>query len=201
MKTVEKQEEIIDAQQYKDEFFGSFVSLIVEEIKNKSMAMAGTTTVLDKCEQYIPEEEKQEYNSFTNIAKNSTHELCELADAINIGSESISVSSLNDILAKLLKIDLIMKMAKLNFKFENAYTMLKCNPKILVYILIEAIRFLISQNINQIDLLCDEEDAIVKIKVCHKIEDDNLYNKINKLAVLDENITIETEYDQIIIKL
>jgi len=201
IKTISKQEKIIDAQTYKDEFFGSFVSLIVEEIKNKSMAISGTVSVLEKNAQFIPNENKEEYNNFTNISKESIHILCELVDAINIGTESIVVKSLKENLEKLLKIDLMMKMATLNFEFENEYAIIECNPRTIVYILIEIIRFLIGQNITQVSILCKEENSSIKIKVCHKIDNKEIINKVEKLAILDEKITFEKEEEQIVIKI
>ncbi|MDO5555170.1 MAG: response regulator [Clostridia bacterium] len=201
LKTISKQEEIIDAQQYKDKFFGSFVNLIVEEIANRTMAMSGSLFIMEENAQYIPEKNKEEYCNFINNAKHSNSELSELAKSINIGTEKISIGEFKNILTRLSKIDLFISNSTLNFKIENQYVRLECNPKILLYIIVEIIRFLAKQNVEQINLLFQEDDEHGYIKICHEIENEDLLNIINKLSILDDNIKIEKEYNQILIKI
>ena len=199
MKENKEQKQIIDTQQYKDEFFGSFISLIVEEITNKTMALGGVAIVMeDNTETSL---NKEEYIKFTEILKNANHELSELAKAVNFTSENTTIRGLEEILGRLMKIELAMNSAELNIKTDSTYEILNCDSKTIIYILIEVIRNLIKQGNKKINIECQKENEKVNIKICYAIEKDNLLNKISKLAVLDNNITIIKESDEIIIKI
>ena len=199
LNTIHAQEEIIDAQRYKDEFFGSFTNLVVGEITNKVMTMSGAIVIMEENEKNIPAEDKEEYVKYLNNIKSATGELSELAKSVSIEVENISVERLREIIVRLLKLDLMLSNVGLNFNIQDQYVMINSNPRILVYIIIAILRELIKNKVEQINVEEYKTEETVYIKVLNEIEDEDLIIKINKLSVLDANTSIEIVDKHIVI--
>lgn len=119
--------------------------------------------------------------------------------SLELDRENITIAELKDILTSLFEVTFTVKDIKLNFRNNtgNDYLIIPTDIKVLVYILVDIIEYLIEKQEKQIDILCDKEDDNLIIKTCNKIENNELLNKIEKLAIFDNNIEVTNEFNQI----
>ena len=96
-----------------------------------------------------------------------------------------------------------VKDIKLNLKnnTENEYLTISADVKVLVYILVDIIEYLIENEEKEINILFEKENDVLSIKICNNIENEELINKIKKLAMFDKNILVFNEYKQITLKI
>ena len=195
-KKVKEQEIQLDAKDYQNAFLGKFLNRLMGEISERGMAMAGSIVHLEEMKDKIPENERELFvNSVENI-QYSISRLNDLIKSIEIGEENIVAKDLKNILNRLFEMTFTVKDITFNFNMNNEYQLLNCNAKILAYILVDIIEFLIS--IDEKDIVFEVQDETT-IKVCNKIEDKELLNKINKLAIMDNKIKIKNVENQIYI--
>ena len=200
-KEVREKEKEIDAKTYQNEFLGKFLNNLMGEIRERSFAMSGNILALEEFGEEISPDNKDAYNRYLKNVKEASSKLNELIKSLEIKDKNISIKELNIILNKLFETTFYVKDIKLNIKnnTDNDYQVLQCNAKVLIYILVDIIEFLIDIREMQINILLEKEGNIVILKICNEIEDDNLINKLNKLAMLDENMVINNIYSQIAI--
>ena len=154
-------------------------------MSERSMAMAGSLMLLEEMKDGISE--KELFERSVESIKNSMTRLNKLIKSLEIKDENGLVKDLKDILNTLFEMTFIVKDVRFTIKTENEYDLINCNIRVLTYILVDIIEYLIS--INEKDINFKIEKNIIKI--INKIQDDALYNKINKLALLDEHIKIK----------
>ena len=106
----------------------------------------------------------------------------------------------NDILNSLFQINLETQNAKLNLKYDEEYISLKCDPKTLIYVLVDIIEYLLNLEEKEINFECKKTENTVTIRICNNITDAKFIQKINKIVETEEAITIENESEEIIIK-
>lgn len=202
MKKVKQQEKQLDAEEYRNQFLGKFLNILMGEIGEKSFAMAGNILALEEFAEEISPDEKELYKRSINNIKNSTGKLNDLIKSLELDRENITIAELKNILTNLFEVTFTVKDINLNFKnnTNNDYLIIPTDVKVLVYILVDIIEYLIEKQEKQIDILCDKEDDSLIIKTCNKIENDELLNKIEKLAIFDKNIEVTNEFNQIEIK-
>lgn len=185
IKIIKQQEKQLDAKDYQNEFLGKFLNRLVGEMSERSMAMAGSLMLLEEMKDGISE--KELFERSVESIKNSMTRLNKLIKSLEIKDENGLVKDLKDILNTLFEMTFIVKDVRFTIKTENEYDLINCNIRVLTYILVDIIEYLIS--INEKDINFKIEKNIIKI--INKIQDDALYNKINKLALLDEHIKIK----------
>ncbi len=187
-KKIKEQEIQLDAKDYQNAFLGKFLNRLMGEISERGMAMAGSIVHLEEMKDKIPENERELFvNSVENI-QYSISRLNDLIKSLEIGEENIVAKDLKNILNRLFEMTFTVKDITFNFNMNNEYQLLNCNAKILAYILVDIIEFLIS--IDEKDIVFEVQDEET-IKVCNKVEDKELLNKINKLALMDNKIIIK----------
>ena len=197
LELVKEQEIQLDAKDYQNAFLGKFLNRLMGEISERGMAMAGSIVHLEEMKDKIPENERKLFvNSVENI-QYSISRLNDLIKSLEIGEENIVAKDLKNILNRLFEMTFTVKGIIFNFNMNNEYQLLNCNAKILAYILVDIIEFLIS--IDEKDIVFEVQDEKT-IKVCNKIEDKELLNKINKLAIMDNKIKIKNVENIIYIK-
>ena len=199
LELVKEQEKQLDAQEYRNQFLGKFLNMLMGEIGEKSFSMAGNILSLEKIADEIPSNEREIYNKSVNNIKASIEKLNQLIKSLELERENITISELKDILISLFDVTFTVKDIKLNFKNNtgNEYLIISADVKVLVYILVDIIEYLIRSQEKEIDILCEKDDENIIIKVCNRIENDELFNKIEKLAMFDEKVIIKNEYNQI----
>lgn len=199
LELVKEQEKQLDAQEYRNQFLGKFLNMLMGEIGEKSFSMAGNILSLEEIADEIPSNEREIYNKSVNNIKASIEKLNQLIKSLELERENITISELKDILISLFDVTFTVKDIKLNFKNNtgNEYLIISADVKVLVYILVDIIEYLIRSQEKEIDILCEKEDENIIIKVCNRIENDELFNKIEKLAMFDEKVIIKNEYNQI----
>lgn len=170
------------------------------EIGKKSFAMIGNIEALEEKTEKIPNAEREDYTQKINNIKTSMHSLNDLIKALDIQKNNVTILELKSILNKLYEIKLIAKSKTLNIKqnFDNEYEIIKCDAQTLIYIIVDIIEFLIEQK-NEINILCKKENDNLIFEFCNEINDSDLINKVNKLAMEDNHIEIKMEYNQVTI--
>ena len=199
LELVKEQEKQLDAQEYRNQFLGKFLNMLMGEIGEKSFSMAGNILSLEEIADEIPSNEREIYNKSVNNIKASIEKLNQLIKSLELERENITISELKDILISLFDVTFTVKDIKLNFKNNtgNEYLIISADVIVLVYILVDIIEYLIRSQEKEIDILCEKDDENIIIKVCNRIENDELFNKIEKLAMFDEKVIIKNEYNQI----
>ena len=197
LKLVKKQAKQIDSLNYNYEFLG----MLMGEIKERSFGMALNIDKLKNIDKDVIN--KDTFKKCIDYISDSVHKLNELIDAIDIDNRTISTNELNSILQKLFQIKLSIANAELSLRTEENNALIECDAKVLLYILVDIIEYLISKGEKQINIYSDkiEDTKIMIFKICNKIDSDELIEKLNKLSMFDERITVEKEFEQVVIKI
>lgn len=193
---IKQQEKQLDAKDYQNAFLGKFLNRLMGEISERGMAMAGSLIHLEDMKGIIPQNEKELFTKSINNIRESVSRLNELIKSLEIREENLTSKSLKDILDKLFEMTFIVKDIVFDFNIENDFELLNCNSKVLIYILVDIIEYLIDKNDKEITIMLKNESTI---KICNKIEDEEFVNKIKKLALLDEKIKIENITNNVLI--
>ena len=196
---VKQQKKEIDARQYQNEFFGKFLGRLMGEIGERAFSVVGVTTVLEEYTAKLPEEDRESYNTRLTYIKEGMSKLEELIKRIKFDDGIIPLTELIKTLQTLFWVTLSIKNIELNIanKIDNDYQLIQCNSKVVLYILVDMIEFLIEKEKTPINILIEKEDNKVKIKICNEIENKEIIEKINKLSELDEEIHIIYELNQV----
>ena len=203
LELVKEQEKQLDAQEYRNQFLGKFLNMLMGEIGEKSFSIAGNLMFLQELEEDVSLNSREIYNkSVTNI-KTSIEKLNQLIKSLELERENITILELKDILISLFEVTFTIKDIKLNFKnnTDNDYLVIPTDVKVLVYILVDIIEYLIEKQEKEISILCEKENDSITIKVCNEIENDELFNKVKKLAMFDKDLEVLKEYEQIELKI
>ena len=203
LELVKEQEKQLDAQEYRNQFLGKFLNMLMGEIGEKSFSMAGNILLLEKFADEISPNQRELYNRSVNNIKTSMEKLNQLIKSLELDRDNITISELKDIIISLFDVTFTVKDIKLNFKnnTDNEYLVIPADVKVLVYILVDIIEYLIKSQEKEINILYEKEYENIIIKVCNRIDNDELFNKIKKLAMFDENVEVLNEYDQISLKI
>lgn len=196
LETIKQQKVQIGKLEYSNQFFGKFLGTVLGQIKEEG-AVIGPLSGFMADDSEISIEERKRYSEQIN---NAIGKLCDMARTMEIKNlGEIYVSRLSEILNNLLDIQLQVNYAKLNFKYNEDVT-LRCDAQILIYILVEIIEALI-ENEKEIIFTIDNTD-MTKIVIEHSISNNELVEKIKKLAEMDEKIEIliNTNTIEILIK-
>lgn len=200
-RTIKKQETKLDAQEYRNQFLGNFLNLLMGEIKERTFAMSGNLITLEELKTNVEEEKRSIYERALQNIKNATSQLTGMIEKLEINNSNITIGELKSTITGLYEIKLGVKSIKLNIKqnFDSDYELIKCKASTIIYIIVDIIEYLIDKNEENINILIEKESNNMIIKICNKIENEELKNKINKLALLDNNIKICDEFKQITI--
>lgn len=203
MKKIKQQEMQIDAQEYRNQFLGNFLNLLMGEIKERTFAMSGNLTILEDLKTNMIEEKQENYEKSVQNIKNASKQLISLIEKLEISDSNITIKELKNTINALYEIKLGVKSIKLNIKqnFDNEYEIIKCKANNIIYILVDIIEELINQNEEEINILIEKEENSLAIKICNSIEKENVINKIKKIAMFDDKIEITNEFSQILIKI
>lgn len=203
MKKIKQQEMQIDAQEYRNQFLGNFLNLLMGEIKERTFAMSGNLTILEDLKTNMIEEKQENYEKSVQNIKNASKQLISLIEKLEISDSNITIKELKNTINALYEIKLGVKSIKLNIKqnFDNEYEIIKCKANNIIYILVDIIEELINQNEEEINILIEKEENSLAIKICNSIEKENVINKIKKIAMFDDKIQITNEFSQILIKI
>ena len=187
LELVKEQEKQIDAQTYRNDFFGKFLYRFIGEIKEKGMVIGGLVNSITIERETISEEEFEKYSNNIKIALKS---IMEMIESLEIEEKTmISITDLEQLLNSLFNIDFKIKNAKLDIKNENNIFGFTCDIKTIVYILTDIIEYLLEQEEKEICFsILKEEDLY--IKVLNEIKNKEIIEKIKKLVLLTNEIEI-----------
>lgn len=198
-KKIKKQKMEIEAQQYRNEFFGKFLYRFIGEIRERTFVIGGLIDNITGEDENISIEDKKRYVA---EIKHSISKLIEFVKTLEVEEISVlTISMLQNILNSLFAIDLKLTGSKILFKYDNEYTTLQCNPKMLIYILVEIIEYLLHSNIEEITVDFQKQENKILIKICNAIKSDEINLKIEKIAQIDNRIKITNENKKIIIEI
>ena len=203
LQLVKEQEKQLDAQEYRNQFLGKFLNMLMGEIKEKSFSMVGNILALDELTDVVPADKRELYSRSISNIKNATEKLNQLIKSLELDSKNITILELKNTLKSLFDVIFTVKDIKLNLKNEtdNEYLIISADVKVLVYILVDIIEYLIENEEKEINILFEKENDVLSIKICNNIENEELINKIKKLAMFDKNILVFNEYKQITLKI
>lgn len=187
LELVKQQEKQIDAQTYRNDFFGKFLYRFIGEIKEKGMVIGGLVNSITIERETISEEEFEKYSNNIKIALKS---IMEMIESLEIEEKTmISITDLEQLLNSLFNIDFKIKNAKLDIKNENNIFGFTCDIKTIVYILTDIIEYLLEQEEKEICFSIIKEEDLY-IKVLNEIKNKEIIEKIKKLVLLTKEIEI-----------
>lgn len=199
MKTIKQQELKIEAEQYRNEFFGKFLYRFIGEVRERVFVIGGLIDSITVNEQELSIEEKKQYSH--NIKK-AIAKLMKIVESLEIEKISIlTVTTLEDILNSLFAIQLETNNAKLNFNYDNNYMSFQCDPKTLIYILADIIEYFLKVNIKEINFECKELNSCTTIKIYNQEIDNAVLEKIENLSDLENSIYIGKDDEGITINI
>lgn len=207
LKLIKKQAQQIDSLNYNYEFMGKFLGMLMGEIKEKSFGMVLNIDELKEIEHNFKDANEDTFNRCVENISDSVHKINELIDALDIEERTITVNELATILQKLFQVKLCVSDTKLTIRAEGENSLIECDIKILLYMLVDIIEYLISKGEKQINIYSEKLENVGIFKVCNDIENDELIQnnelieKLKKLAMFDERIFVEKEFGQIVIKI
>lgn len=172
-----EQKNEINKLRYSNEFLGKFFGKVLGQIREESMVIGPLSNVLASTE-----EERKRFAEDINLAIGKLVEMTKTMEFDNLGE--VSISKLNETLNNLLDIELKMKYAKINLEY-NEDVILKCDSKILIYMLVEIIEVIL-ENEKIININIDNS----KITIQNKINNEELINKLRRIAEFDSNFKI-----------
>lgn len=194
-RTIKKQERMIEAEQYRNEFFGKFLYRFIGEVRERVFVIGGLIDSVTVDEQGLSLEEKKQYSQHI---KEAIGKLMKIVESLEIEKISmLTVSTLEDILNSLFAISLEANKANLKFKYDNEYTSFQCDPKTLIYILVEIVEYLLNNNIKEINVDCEKQKEITIIKIGNMIKDEKVIAKIISISCIDNKIRIIKELNQV----
>lgn len=194
-RTIKKQERMIEAEQYRNEFFGKFLYRFIGEVRERVLVIGGLIDSVTVDEQGLSLEEKKQYSQHI---KEAIGKLMKIVESLEIEKISmLTVSTLEDILNSLFAISLEANKANLKFKYDNEYTSFQCDPKTLIYILVEIVEYLLNNNIKEINIDCEKQKEITIIKIGNMIKDEKVIAKIISISCIDNKIRIIKELNQV----
>lgn len=194
-RTIKKQERMIEAEQYRNEFFGKFLYRFIGEVRERVFVIGGLIDSVTVDEQGLSLEEKKQYSQHI---KEAIGKLMKIVESLEIEKISmLTVSTLEDILNSLFAISLEANKANLKFKYDNEYTSFQCDPKMLIYILVEIVEYLLNNNIKEINIDCEKQKEITIIKIGNMIKDEKVIAKIISISCIDNKIRIIKELNQV----
>lgn len=194
-RTIKKQERMIEAEQYRNEFFGKFLYRFIGEVRERVFVIGGLIDSVTVDEQGLSLEEKKQYSQHI---KEAIGKLMKIIESLEIEKISmLTVSTLEDILNSLFAISLEANKANLKFKYDNEYTSFQCDPKTLIYILVEIVEYLLNNNIKEINIDCEKQKEITIIKIGNMIKDEKVIAKIISISCIDNKIRIIKELNQV----
>ena len=176
-----EQKNEINKLRYSNEFFGKFFGKVLGQIREESMVIGPLSNILASTEG-VTEEERKRFAEDINLAIGKLVEMTKTMEFDNLGE--VSISKLNETLNNLLDIELKMKYAKINLEY-NEDVILKCDSKILIYMLVEIIEVIL-ENEKIININIDNS----KITIQNKINNEELINKLRRIAEFDSNFKI-----------
>ena len=192
-----EQRKQINSLQYRDEFFGKFLYRIVGETRERFMVISG----LLKCITNQEERSKLSEDEITRYSEHIQEAMSKFMDCIkSLEIEKISILDnryLKDLLKSLFEIHLQTVHASLHIDYDELITF-NCDPKTLIYILVDIIEYLLNNGEENIKILIERNEKAI-IKILNNINDNELIEKVNKLANFDDKIKIEKENEQLII--
>ena len=172
-----EQKNEINKLRYSNEFLGKFFGKVLGQIREESMVIGPLSNVLASTE-----EERKRFAEDINLAIGKLVEMTKTMEFDNLGE--VSISKLNETLNNLLDIELKMKYSKINLEY-NEDVILKCDSKILIYMLVEIIEVIL-ENEKIININIDNS----KITIQNKINNEELINKLRRIAEFDSNFKI-----------
>ncbi len=194
-RTIKKQERMIEAEQYRNEFFGKFLYRFIGEVRERVFVIGGLIDSVTVDEQGLSLEEKKQYSQHI---KEAIGKLMKIVESLEIEKISmLTVSTLEDILNSLFAISLEANKANLKFKYDNEYTSFQCDPKTLIYILVEIVEYLLNNNIKEINIDCEKQKEITIIRIGNMIKDEKVIAKIISISCIDNKIRIIKELNQV----
>ena len=194
-RTIKKQERMIEAEQYRNEFFGKFLYRFIGEVRERVFVIGGLIDSVTVDEQGLSLEEKKQYSQHI---KEAIGKLMKIVESLEIEKISmLTVSTLEDILNSLFAISLEANKANLKFKYDNEYTSFQCDPKTIIYILVEIVEYLLNNNIKEINIDCEKQKEITIIKIGNMIKDEKVIAKIISISCIDNKIRIIKELNQV----
>lgn len=199
MKTIKQQERKIEAEQYRNEFFGKFLYRFIGEVRERVFVIGGLIDSVTVDEQGLSLEEKKQYSQHI---KEAIGKLMKIVESLEIEKISmLTVSTLEDILNSLFAISLEANNTNLNFKYDNEHMSFLCDPKTLIYILVDIVEYLLKQEEKEINIICNESKDEILIKFCNKISNTDLVEKIKRIVSFDNKIKVCIESEQVYIKI
>ena len=190
---VKKQKRELDASEYKNEFLGKFLGTLMGKIKDKSFSIGLNLQTLETFKSSLNDSE--DFEKITSNIKNDLNEVNQLIDTLDINEKYLTIGKLKNSIEGLFSAICVARKTKLNINCDNENELINCDSNTIIYILTDVIEYLIKNNSNEneifninIEIGKEEESHVIRIN--NDIKSSELMNKINNLALFDNNINI-----------
>lgn len=201
LELVKKQTKEIESLNYKNEFMGKFLGMLMGEIKERSFGINLKVKELEEIEINAEAEKQRTFEKSVKYISESIHKINDLIEALEIDNRTISVEELNTILQKLFQVKLCITDSKLNIRVEGNDTLIDCDAKVLIYMLVDIIEYLLDNKQKDINIYSEIQEDSRIFKICNEIKSEEIIKKLRNLSMFDEKISVEKEFEQIIIKI
>ena len=190
-----EQQRQISLLEYQNEFYGKFLYQVLGEIRERAMVIGGLSKIMTDNGSAISLADTEKYAHEINEAIGKLQNVANTLEIENLEKIRINISRLKKILMALFELDLNVKEISLNINYKDDAE-LNCDSKILIYIIVEIIQYLISRDVKEINIECENNIDFRIMNVFPKAIVDKIQDLVNKAK---ENIDIIYNADSLII--
>ena len=194
MKKNKEQEEEISRLHYKNEFIGSLLVGIVNETKSQLMAISAATQSI--------KEVSSEFDAETNIIARAHDSISNTFQALNFDSdvEGVTVSQMKEKINQLMKFKVARELIQLDIKADYDTQIIDCKANILMYLLIEVIKYLTEKDIKEISIYFKKTESLQILLPSYAYEKEFI-EKLKNLAREEEKIEIDFQEENLNMKI
>ena len=190
-----EQQRQISLLEYQNEFYGKFLYQVLGEIRERAMVIGGLSKIMTDNGNQITLSDTEKYAHEINEAIGKLQNVANTLELENLERIKITISRLQRILMALFELDLKVKEITLNINYTDDVE-INCDSKILIYIIVDIIQYLISRDVKEINIDCENNLDFRIMNVFPKTVVDKIQDIINKS---NENIEVTYNADSLII--
>ena len=190
-----EQQRQISLLEYQNEFYGKFLYQVLGEIRERAMVIGGLSKIMTDNGNQITLADTEKYAHEINEAIGKLQNVANTLEIENLERIKITISRLQRILMALFELDLKVKEITLNINYTDDVE-INCDSKILIYIIVDIIQYLISRDVKEINIDCENNLDFRIMNVFPKTVVDKIQDIINKS---NENIEVTYNADSLII--
>ena len=190
-----EQQRQISLLEYQNEFYGKFLYQVLGEIRERAMVIGGLSKIMTDNGNQITLADTEKYAQEINEAIGKLQNVANTLELENLERIKITISRLQRILMALFELDLKVKEITLNINYTDDVE-INCDSKILIYIIVDIIQYLISRDVKEINIDCENNLDFRIMNVFPKTVVDKIQDIINKS---NESIEVTYNADSLII--